>query len=55
MTPSLIGRIARIEPGVLPTISLASVPTASTFRVPFGPSATATTDGSLQMIPRPLT
>ena len=53
MTPSLIGRIARIDPGVRPTISFASLPTATTRRVPLGPSATATTEGSLQMISRP--
>ena len=34
MTPSLIGRIASMEPGVLPNISLASSPTARTFFLP---------------------
>ena len=42
-------------PGVRPIISLASVPTESTLRVPLLPSLTATTEGSLQMMPRPRT
>jgi hypothetical protein len=34
ITPSRIGRIAWIEPGVRPSISLASSPTASTCFLP---------------------
>src|SRR5258708_7800903 len=34
MTPSFIGRIATMLPGVLPSISFASLPTASTFLGP---------------------
>ena len=50
MTPSRIGRIAVIDPGVRPSISLAAVPTATTslvfvFR--------ATTEGSRRIIPLP--
>src|SRR4051812_9069908 len=56
MTPSFRGRIAVIEPGVLPSISLATRPTAlpfwSTRLVPF---FTATTLGSFRTIPSPLT
>ena len=50
MTPSFIGRIATMLPGVRPSISLASVPTASTR---FVVVLTATIDGSRTMIPLP--
>ena len=52
ITPSRKGRIASIEPGVLPIISLASSPTALTFLTPLIVSI-ATTDGSFSTIPRP--
>ncbi len=48
MTPSLSGRMATISPGVLPSIRLASSPTAKTMLVP---ALTATTDGSRRTIP----
>ena len=50
ITPSRIGLMAAIEPGVRPTIALASVPTASirSFTV-----LKATIDGSLRTIPCP--
>src|SRR3989338_6576713 len=50
MTPSFIGRYAIISPGVRPTISLASLPTA---RILLSRTETATTEGSLSTIPRP--
>ena len=51
ITPSLRGLTATIEPGVLPMTSLAFFPTyfALSVRV-----STATTEGSLMMIPFPL-
>src|SRR5947209_18635245 len=56
ITPSLRGRMAVMLPGVLPSISLATRPTAwpfcNTRLVPF---LTATTLGSLSTIPSPLT
>ena len=52
ITPSFIGRIATIFPGVLPIISFASLPTA---RTSFVFVFIATTDGSLMTIPFPLT
>ena len=56
MTPSFIGRMAVMVPGVLPSISLATRPTAlpflSTRLVPF---LTATTDGSFRTMPWPRT
>ena len=56
MTPSFSGRMAVMVPGVLPSISLATSPTAlpfcSTRLVPF---LTATTLGSLRTMPSPLT
>ena len=51
MTPSFIGRIAVMLPGVRPIISRASSPTA-TIRLS---SDTATTDGSVITTPLPLT
>src|SRR3989338_5903853 len=50
MTPSFIGRYAMISPGVRPTISFASLPTAS---ILLSRTETATTDGSLSTMPRP--
>src|SRR5680860_82244 len=52
MTPSLIGRIATIFPGVRPTMRLASTPTANTV---FDCFSIATTEGSLRTMPFPRT
>jgi hypothetical protein len=52
ITPSRMGRIAVIASGVRPSIRLASVPTARISRVC---ELSATTDGSLSMMPRPRT
>ena len=51
MTPSFMGRIAVMLPGVRPTISLASLPTASTRSVSL---LIATIEGSSTTMPRPL-
>src|ERR1039458_2674086 len=51
MTPSFIGLIATMLPGVRPSISLASLPTASTSPVFL---LIATMEGSLTTIPFPL-
>ena len=55
MTPSLSGLMASILPGVLPSIALASVPTATTVFVglPFS-LLRATTEGSFKTTPLPL-
>src|SRR5688572_8061331 len=50
MTPSFIGLIATMLPGVRPSISFAPVPTASTRPVTL---FTATIEGSLTTMPRP--
>src|SRR5438093_5368284 len=50
MTPSFIGRIAMMFPGLRPSISLASLPTASIFPVFW---LIATMEGSLTTIPFP--
>ena len=54
MTPSFMGRMTPMLPGVLPSISFARRPTAwpssSTWLVPL---RTATTEGSEMMTPRP--
>ena len=42
-------------PGVRPSISFASLPTASTFLPPLPARCTATTDGSFETMPLPLT
>ena len=42
-------------PGVRPSISFASLPTASTFFEPLPDRCTATTDGSFETIPLPRT
>src|SRR3989304_3969873 len=52
MTPSRIGRITWMAPGVRPSISRASWPTATMLLSRW---ATATTDGSLMTMPRPFT
>src|ERR1700691_1367169 len=51
MTPSFMGLIATMLPGVRPSISLASLPTASTSPVFL---LSATMDGSLTTMPLPL-
>src|ERR1044072_4036218 len=51
ITPSFIGRMAMMLPGVRPSISLASLPTASTLLVTL---LIATMEGSLTTMPRPL-
>ena len=51
MTPSFIGLMATMLPGVRPSISLASLPTASTRPLTL---LTATIEGSLTTMPRPL-
>src|SRR3954469_14026907 len=51
MTPSFIGLMATMLPGVRPNISLASLPTASTSPVTL---LIATIEGSLTTIPLPL-
>src|SRR5215471_4943632 len=51
MTPSFMGRMATMLPGVRPTMSLASLPTASTSPLFL---LIATMDGSLTTIPFPL-
>ena len=53
MTPSFIGRMATMLPGVRPSISFASLPTASTFLPPRASCWTATTEGSLDTMPWP--
>ena len=50
ITPSFMGRMAMMLPGVRPSISLASFPTASTFPVFW---FTAMMDGSQTTIPFP--
>ena len=55
ITPSFIGRMAEMLPGVLPSISLASRPTAMTRRSPRASRWTATTEGSEETTPLPLT
>ena len=54
ITPSAIGLIALIFPGVFPNIVLASSPTAKTWFLPLI-SVIATTEGSLRRIPFPFT
>ena len=51
ITPSRSGRIAVMEPGVRPTIRFASAPIARMRREPRVSRCTATTEGSLQIIP----
>ena len=54
ITPSRSGRMAVMEPGVRPIISLAWLPTATTF-AGLVLTLTATTDGSRITMPLPLT
>ncbi len=57
MTPSFIGRIVTMLPGVRPSMRLASPPTAATERGPPGPRSwrIATTEGSFSTMPWPRT
>ncbi len=57
ITPSFIGRIASILPGTLPSMALASRPTAWMVFLPFGPPSwrIATTEGSSSTMPLPRT
>ena len=57
ITPSFIGRIAVMLPGVLPSICFASLPTAWIVFLPFGPPSwrIATTEGSSSTMPLPRT
>ena len=55
MTPSFIGLMASIFPGVLPSIDFASLPTAKTDLLFLLSVAIATTDGSFNIIPFPFT
>ncbi len=57
ITPSFIGRMASMLPGTLPSIALASAPTAWMVFLPLGPPSwrMATTDGSSSTMPLPRT
>ena len=56
MTPSCSGRIALMDPGVLPSIVLATRPTALPLsRTRLVPFLTATTEGSFSTMPSPFT
>ena len=57
ITPSLIGRMATMLPGVLPSIIFASLPTAWMVFFAFGPPSKriATTEGSSSTMPLPRT
>ena len=57
ITPSFIGRMAAMLPGVLPSICLASRPTAWMVFLPLGPPSwrMATTEGSSSTMPLPRT
>ena len=57
ITPSFIGRMAMMLPGVLPSIIFASLPTAWMVFLPFGPASwrMATTEGSSSTMPLPRT
>ncbi|SPW33691.1 Uncharacterised protein [Edwardsiella tarda] len=56
ITPSFIGRMAAILPGVRPSICLASCPTAATlFGEPARSWRMATTEGSFKTMPCPFT
>ena len=57
MTPSFIGRIAVMLPGVRPSICFAAMPTSWITFLPFGPPSwrIATTDGSSSTMPLPRT
>ncbi len=55
ITPSRMGRMAMMEPGVFPSMFFASRPTASTRFLARWFVLTATTEGSLRTIPLPFT
>ena len=57
MTPSRIGRIAVMWPGVRPSMRFASLPTAAIVLAPPGPRSwrMATTEGSFRTMPWPRT
>ncbi len=57
ITPSFIGRMASMLPGTLPSIALASAPTAWIVFLPLGPPSwrMATTEGSSRTTPLPRT
>ena len=57
MTPSFIGRIAVMLPGVRPSICFAARPTSWITFLPLGPPSwrIATTEGSLSTMPLPRT
>jgi hypothetical protein len=57
ITPSFIGRIASMLPGTLPSMALASAPTAWIVFLPFGPPSwrIETTEGSFSTMPVPRT
>ncbi len=56
MTPSFMGRMAWMLPGVRPSIIFASMPTAWMVFLPVRPSwRMATTEGSFSTMPRPRT
>ncbi|KAF5042033.1 hypothetical protein DSECCO2_516880 [anaerobic digester metagenome] len=55
MTPSFMGRMATMLPGVRPSMRLASAPTARTLLLPRLSRLTATTEGSRRTMPLPLT
>ena len=52
ITPSFIGRMAEMLPGVRPSMRLASVPTATTLFWLLALVRIATTDGSFSTMPR---
>jgi hypothetical protein len=54
-TPSFMGRMATMLPGVRPSMRLASRATERTLLPPLGSFFTATTDGSDRTMPLPLT
>ena len=57
MTPSFIGRMASMLPGTLPSMALASRPTAWMVFLPLGPPSwrMETTEGSSRTMPLPRT
>jgi len=57
ITPSFIGRMASMLPGTLPSMALASAPTAWMVFLPLGPPSwrMETTDGSSRTMPLPRT
>jgi hypothetical protein len=57
MTPSFIGRMAVMLPGVRPSICFAAAPTSWITRLPLGPPSwrMATTEGSSSTMPLPRT